>query len=112
MQTPFENLSSETKEYLELKAEDLKLGAVEGLSVGLGRIFALVLILLVLMVAFIAFTFGFVLLLGDLTGSYAAGAFIMGGIQIVLIGVLFMLRKKLFVNMFIKLLISIIYDRD
>ena len=42
MQTPFEDLSSGAKEYLELKAEDLKLGAVEGLSVGLGRIFALV----------------------------------------------------------------------
>ena len=100
MQTPFEDLSSGAKEYLELKAEDLKLGAVEGLSVGLGRIFALVVMLLLLMVALTAFTFGFVLLLGNWVGSYAA------------IGILFIFRKKLFVNMFVKLLISIVYDRD
>lgn len=112
MQTPFEDLSSGAKEYLELKDEDLKLGAVEGLSVGLGRIFALVVMLLLLMVALTAFTFGFVLLLGNWVGSYAGGAFIMGGIQLAAIGILFIFRKKLFVNMFVKLLISIVYDRD
>lgn len=112
MQTPFEDLASETREYLELKTEDLKLGAVEGLSVGLGRIFAIVVMLLVLMVALTAFTFGFVLLLGEWVGSYAAGAFIMGGIQLLAIGILFIFRKKLFVDMFVKLLISIVYDRD
>ena len=105
MQTPFEDLSSGAKEYLELKAEDLKL-------VGLGRIFALVVMLLLLMVALTAFTFGFVLLLGNWVGSYAGGAFIMGGIQLAAIGILFIFRKKLFVNMFVKLLISIVYDRD
>lgn len=108
----FEDLSSDVREYMGLKTDELKLKAVEGLSVGVGRVFAFLVILMVLAIVLAAFAFGSVLLLGELTGSQAAAAFIVGGVFLVLLAVLYLLRNRLFVNIFVKLFIGIFYGDE
>ena len=73
---PIGDLSASTKEYLDLKTDELKLKTAEGLSLAFSKFFGLMLSIMVLMIVLIAIAFGGVLLLGDWIGSYAAGAFI------------------------------------
>lgn len=109
---PIGDLSASTKEYLDLKTDELKLKTAEGLSLAFSKFFGLMLSIMVLMIVLIAIAFGGVLLLGDWIGSYAAGAFIMAGVFLIVLVVLIFLRKKLFLNSFVKLFIRIFYGES
>lgn len=56
--------------------------------------------------------FGGVLLLGDLIGSYAAGAFIVAAIFLVLLVVLFLLRDKLFLNGLVRMFVRLFFEEE
>ena len=51
--------------------------------------------------------FAFIILLGEKIGSLSGAAFIIGGIYFFVATVLFLLRKRLFVNMFTNLFTGI-----
>lgn len=104
------DMNSELRRYMELRIDEIKLKAVDGLSVGVGSVLALMTIMAVGAIASAAFAFGFVVLLGELIGSWAAAAFIVGGLFLVLLAVLIFLRKRLFRDLFVKLFISIFYE--
>lgn len=104
-------MGSEFRKYLELRMDEIRLKAVDGLSVGVSSVLALMTIMAVGAIASAAFAFGFVVLLGDLIGSWADAAFIVGGFFIILLAVLLVLRRKLFRDLFVKLFISIFYEQ-
>lgn len=106
-----ENMKSEVRRYLELRIDEAKLKAVDGLSVGVSSLLALMTILAVGAIASVAFAFGFIVLLGELIGSWAAAAFIVGGLFLVALAVLICLRKRLYRDLFVKLFISIFYEK-
>lgn len=54
------------------------------------------------------FAFAFILLLGDAIGSMSGAAFIVGGVFLMAAGILLMLRKRLFRNMFTNIFSGII----
>ncbi|MGN1045986.1 MAG: hypothetical protein ACI4QG_02715 [Candidatus Cryptobacteroides sp.] len=101
-----------TEELLRMKTDELKLKTTRNLSIAFSRFFSLFVIMIMLMLVLLAFAFGGVLLLGDIIGSYAAGAFIVGGIFLVALIVLLCLRKKLFLNSFVRLFIKMFYGED
>ena len=101
-----------TDELVGMKADELKLKTTRNLSIAFSRFFSLFVIMIMLMLTLLAFAFGGVLLLGDIIGSYAAGAFIVGGIFLVALIVLLCLRKKLFLNSFVRLFIKLFYGED
>lgn len=101
-----------TEELLRIKTDELKLKTTRNLSIAFSRFFSLFVIMIMLMLVLLAFAFGGVLLLGDIIGSYAAGAFIVGGIFLVALIVLLCLRKKLFLNSFVRLFIKMFYGED
>ena len=103
--------NSKIRRYLELRIDELKLKAVDGLSVGLSSVLALITILVVGAIVAVTFAFGFVALLGEIIGSQAAAAFIIGGLFLVALVVLIILRKRLFRDLFVKLFISIFYEK-
>lgn len=103
--------SSEIRRYLELRIDEIKLKAVDGLSVGVSNVLALMAIIAVGAIASAAVAFGFIVLLGDLIGSWAAAAFIVGGVLLIALAVLILLRKRLFRDLFVKLFISIFYEQ-
>ena len=109
IEKPVEALVQSSKEYFDLKVDDIKLRTTEGLSLAFSKFSSLMLMMTVLMIVLISCAFGGVLFLGDLIGSYAAGAFIVGGFFAIVLLILYIFRDKLFLNSFIKLFIRIFY---
>lgn len=76
---PAERLAEDAAAYIDLKVDELKLRTAKGLSVTLNRLIISILFLTLGSIVLMALAFGGVLLLGDIIGSYAAGAFIVAG---------------------------------
>lgn len=106
------SVESEIREYMDLRLDDLKLKAVDGLSVGVSRMLSLMVVLMLGAIVLAAFAFGTVLLLGDLIGSWAAAAFIIGGVFLIALVAVLLVWKKLFVDIFVKLFIDIFYGNE
>jgi len=104
-----ENLA---RRYMDMRLDDLKLKTVDGLSVGVSRVLSLMAVLMLGAIVLASFAFGTVLLLGDLIGSWAAAAFIIGGVFLILLIVMLLVWKKLFVDIFVKLFIDIFYGKE
>ena len=105
-------LENDVRTYMDMRLNDLKLKAVDGLSVGVSRVLSLMVIVMLVAIVLASFAFGSVLLLGDLIGSWAAAAFIIGGVFLIALTVMLFVWKKLFTDIFVKLFIDIFYDND
>lgn len=106
---PAEDFIKEAGDYVDMRVSDFKLKITEGLSVGLGRLCALAVILMVLSITLLTFAFACILLVGKLLNDYAAGAFIVSGFFLLILIVLFAFRKKMFVNSFVKLFVEVFF---
>lgn len=111
-QKPAGDLIDSVKEYAGLKADELKLRGTEGLSTALGKIFSMIAMMTVASTALICAAFGFVLLIGRLLGDYAAGAFIVAGVFIIVFALMYAFRNRMFVNTFVRLFIKLFYDNE
>lgn len=105
-------MNGELKEYVDLKADELKLRGTKGLSLASSRICAILLLvgLLVIVLALVAVVL--IAWLGELTGSIAVASSIVLGVFVLALVVLFLLRKKLFRNSFVKLFINVFYGDE
>lgn len=109
---PVEDLGRDTREYVDIKVDEVKLKVTKGLSISLNHLLSMILLLFTLSIVLLAIAFGCILLLGQWLDSYAGGAFIMAGIFLIVTLVVFLLRKKLFVNGFVKMFAGIFFDND
>ena len=107
-----ETLEDDIRKYLDIRLEELKLRTVDGLSVGVSRVLSMMVVLMLGAIVLSAFAFGTVLLLGDLIGSWAAAAFIIGGVFLIVLGVLLLFWRSLFVDIFVKIFIGIFYGNE
>ena len=107
-----ETLEDDIRKYLDIRLEELKLRTVDGLSAGVSRVLSMMVVLMLGAIVLAAFAFGAVLLLGDLIGSWAAAAFIIGGVFLIVLGVLLLFWRSLFVDIFVKLFIGIFYGNE
>lgn len=107
-----ETLESDIRKYMDLRLEGLKLKAVDGLAVGVSRVLSMMVIIMLGAIVLAAFAFGTVLLLGDLIGSWAAAAFIIGGVFLVALAVMLLFWRSLFLDIFVKLFIGIFYGNE
>lgn len=107
-----DTMNSDIRKYLDLRLNELKLRTIDGLSVGVSRVLSLMVVIMLGAIVLAAFAFGTVLLLGDLIGSWAGAAFIIGGFFLILLALMLLLWKRLFVNIFVKLFIGIFYEND
>ena len=107
-----ERMVSDIRNYLDLRLNELKLKTIDGLSIGVSRVLSMMLVVMLGAIALAAFAFGAVLLLGDLIGSWAGAAFIVGGIFLIVLSLLLIYWKRIFVNIFVKLFIGIFYEND
>lgn len=97
------------KDFMDMKTDEFKLKAAENLSLVFSRFLGLFTIIIVTMIVLATMAFGGVLLLGDIIGSYAAGAFIVSGVFLTGLVILIFFRKKLFLNSFVRLFIHVFY---
>ena len=109
---PAEDLAGSAMEYVDSKVDELKLRTAKGLSLTLSKLLVATMMISLGTIVLMASAFGGVLLLGDLIGSYAAGAFIIAGVFLIALIVLFLVRKKLFVGGFIKLFLALFFDGE
>ena len=103
-----EILSSAMGKYLSLRTNDFKKKMISSLSVGFGRMLSLLLVIMLLLIVLAVFAFAFILLLGEAIGSMSGAAFIVGGVYLAAVIILFAMRKRLFLNMFTNLFTEII----
>lgn len=108
---PAENLGRSTAEYIDLKIDEIKLRTAKGLSITLNRIFLAILFISLGSIVMTATAFGCVLLIGDIIGSYSAGAFIVAGFFLMVMAVLWALRKKLFLGSLVQLFIRLFFEK-
>lgn len=93
-----------SKEYIDLRLEQLKLKGAESTSSALGATLAWVLIIAVALLAISVLSFAGILFIGKALDNYALGALIVAGVLLVLLFILILCRKVLFRSSFIKLL--------
>ena len=110
--SPVENLSKDTKEYVDLKVDEVKLKTVKGLSVSLNYLLSMILLLFALGVVMMALAVGVTLAVGEWVGSYVAGAFIVAGVFAAITAIVFLLRGKMFVNGFVKMFSGMFFGKD
>ena len=109
---PIEELGQEASEYIDLRLDDLKLRTAKGLSMTLSKLLYMLLVLFVVSIVLTAVAIGGVMLLGELIGSYAGGAAIVAAFFLLILGVLIMLRKRLFRDTFVPLFVKMFFDDD
>ncbi|MGM9737883.1 MAG: hypothetical protein ACI3ZT_05665 [Candidatus Cryptobacteroides sp.] len=107
---PAEDLGRSAAEYIDLKIDEIKLRTAKGLSVTLNRILLAFVFLCLGSIVMTALAFGGVLLLGDIIGSYSAGAFIVAAFFALLAFLLWLVRKKLFLNGLIQLFVRLFFE--
>lgn len=109
---PAERLAESAAQHIDLKVDEVKVRTAKGLSIALNRLLVAILLLTLCSIVLMSAAFGGVLLLGDLIGSYAAGAFIVAAIFLVLLIVLFLLRDKLFLNGLVRMFVRLFFEEE
>lgn len=104
------SLTDAAKEYLGLKKDAVKLGLVENLSLLFNRFLSLFVLICVMLVALVFIASACNQWLGDALSNKVAASFITGGFFLVAFLLLFIFRKKLFVNGFVALFSKMFFE--
>ena len=107
---PLQELVSDARSYADGQIDSFKLQVTKGLSLSLSQILSLILVVLCVFAMLLALGAAFVLLLGQLTGSYIVGALVVAGVFAAITAVLLIVRNKLFVNSFVKLFSGLFFS--
>lgn len=100
-------LSSILREYLGARTDDFKKRIVIGLSLGFSRALTILMMGMLAVVLLSVLAFAFTLLIGEAIGSFGAAAFIVAGVYLIALTVLFIFRKRLFLKMFARMFTAI-----
>ena len=103
---------SDLREYVDLKADELKLKSTQGLSLAMSRLTVVLLLVGLLIIVLALLAVVLIQWLGRLTGSLAVASSIVCGFVGLVLAVVFFLRKRLFRDTFVKLFIGIFYGDD
>ena len=109
---PAEDLSRRAKDYIDLRLDDVKLRAAKGLSITASKLVAFFLIIGVGTSLILALSFGLILLLGELIGSYAWSALGVSPLRPVGLWILIRRRDHLFKDTFVPLFINLFFNDD
>ncbi|MBQ9311333.1 MAG: hypothetical protein IJ222_10810 [Bacteroidales bacterium] len=93
-----------TKDYIDLRIEQLKLKGADSGSKALGILVAWILIIAIGILALSALAFAGILFIGQALGNYALGALIVAGALLLILLVLFLCRGSMFRGTFVRIL--------
>ncbi|MBQ3765471.1 MAG: hypothetical protein II874_01875 [Bacteroidales bacterium] len=109
---PAEELSREAKEYVDLRLEDVKLRTVKGLSLTASKLVGMILLLGVAINLALVLSFGIILLVGELIGSYAWAALGVAVLLGIVLWILIRKRDTLFKDTFVPLFVKLFFSDD
>ena len=109
---PAEELSREAKEYIDLRLEDVKLRTVKGLSITASKLVGMILLLGLAINLVLVLSFGIILLVGELVGSYAWAALGVAVILGIALWILVRKRDSLFKDTFVPLFVKLFFSED
>jgi hypothetical protein len=109
---PAEDLSREAKEYIDLQLDNLKLRTAKGLSVTASKLVGYILIIGVASSLILALSFGLILLIGELIGSYAWSSIGVAALLGISLWILIRKRDSLFKDTFVPLFINLFFNDD
>ena len=107
---PVEDFGQKTTEYIDLRVDELKLKTAKGLSLTLSKLLYMLLVLFVVSIIMISIAVGGVMWIGEMVGSFAGGAAIVAAFFLLVLGVLVLLRKRLFRDTFVPLFIDLFFE--
>ncbi|NCC99188.1 MAG: hypothetical protein EOL95_05710 [Bacteroidia bacterium] len=109
----YKQLLNDAKEYISLRYDLLRLEVLEKLSLILSLFILIVVSVMLALVAFVYFSLAFAYYLKSLLGSMTPGLCIIGGIFILMLILIALLRKQLIINPLIKHVSKILFkDND
>ena len=100
---------SDLKDYVDLKVDELKLRTTQGLSVATGRLVSALLLVAMLLIVLSLITVVLISWLSVWTGSMPIACSIVCGVFLLVLIILFLLRKRLFRDSFVRMFIDIFY---
>ena len=109
---PAEDLSRKAKDYIDLRLDDVKLRTAKGLSITASKLVAFFLIIGVATSLLLALSFGLILLVGEITGSYAWSAIGVAVLEGIGLWILIRRRDHLFKDTFVPLFINLFFNDD
>ena len=104
-------LAGETRDYVNLAIDEVKLKTTRGLSTALGQILSWLIIIAVLSLVLGLLSLALLQWINGLVGS-PWGPLIVAAVFGLALLILFLNRQKLFRDMFVKLFIDVFYDTD
>ena len=109
---PAEDLSRKAKDYIDLRLDDVKLRTAKGLSITASKLVAFFVIIGVGTSLILALSFGLILLIGELIGSYAWSAFAVSVLLALGLWILIRRRDRLFKDTFVPLFVNLLFNDD
>ncbi len=109
---PAEDLSHKAQEYIDLRLDDLKLHLAKGLSISVSKLVGMILILGVATNLVLVLSFGLILLVGELVGSYAWSAIGVAVLLAIAVWILIRKRESLFKDTFVPLFVNLLFNDD
>jgi len=107
---PFEEITDSAKEYVNLKMDEYKLRGVEGLSTLFNTVLFIIIAAIIAGVALQMLGLAAGYAIGEATGSTALGFTVMGVLFIIAVSILYLFRKRLFINQLIRIFIKLFFD--
>lgn len=109
---PAEELTRETKEYIDLRLDEVKLSLVKGLSVSASRLVGMILLVGLATNLVLVLSSGVILLVGELINSYALAALGVAVLLGIALWILYRKRNSLFKNTFVPLFVKLFYPDE
>lgn len=100
---------SDLKDYVDLRVDELKLRTTQGLSVAMGRLVAALLLVAMLLIVLSLITVVLISWLSVWLGSMPIACSIVCGVFLLALVVMYLLRRRLFRDTFVRMFIDIFY---
>ena len=107
----FQQLYDDLKKYVELQTDYVKVEFVEKMTILLSTLLIITLVIILAIAALFYLFFSLAYALVPVVGSLAISFFIISGIYLLLIALLFLFRKKLIVNPLVRFLSKLFLNK-
>lgn len=107
-----DNLSGTVKEYINLKADEIKLKGVENFSILSNKMLVFVVVTMLLAVILQLCGFAFAFFIGEIVGSTAIGFIIMAALFACILGIIYAKRETLFLNRMVRMYVKLFFGNS